>query len=412
MALHRLAFLLLALILLFTLACDSDSEEEDYYDMSGPGEVEDDDDDTGGTDDDDAVDDDAVDDDAADDDATDDDDVIDGCITGDFEPAWGMLHSHSLYSDGKGTPREAYTWARDQGKLDFFALTDHLEILHIPIPPDKFEKLLPLADEFNDPGNYVAMAGFEYSLGIDLAATAQAGQFVFSAHNNVFFVDTLFPMITFDYRMFYEDLLACETCLAQFNHPGWEGQTNWDGFEYYPEVDKQMHLIEMSTWNYDPWEELFQCLDQGWHVSPTWNQDNHNKEWGTEDDHRTGAWVSELTREGFRQVMVQHRTFSTLDKTATIRMMADDVCWMGSELTGTLQASIFVEVFDSDYEDGFTVIELYGKGMELLAEFDCPGGPECTATGYANLVDDGYVIARAEQLDGDELISAPIWFSK
>lgn len=38
---------------------------------------------------------------------------------------FGNLHSHSRYSDGTGTPRQAFIYARDVAKVDFLALTEH-----------------------------------------------------------------------------------------------------------------------------------------------------------------------------------------------------------------------------------------------------------------------------------------------
>lgn len=37
---------------------------------------------------------------------------------------FGNLHSHSSYSDGSGTPREAFIYARDTAKIHFLALTE------------------------------------------------------------------------------------------------------------------------------------------------------------------------------------------------------------------------------------------------------------------------------------------------
>jgi len=37
----------------------------------------------------------------------------------------GNLHSHTGYSDGSGTPAEAYEHARDVARLDFLAVTEH-----------------------------------------------------------------------------------------------------------------------------------------------------------------------------------------------------------------------------------------------------------------------------------------------
>ena len=41
-----------------------------------------------------------------------------------FKTYFGLLHGHTMISDGSGTPEEAYKMAKDAG-LDFFALTEH-----------------------------------------------------------------------------------------------------------------------------------------------------------------------------------------------------------------------------------------------------------------------------------------------
>lgn len=41
---------------------------------------------------------------------------------------WGDIHAHSTQSDGSGTFRDNYKFARDVAKLDFAALTDHSEM--------------------------------------------------------------------------------------------------------------------------------------------------------------------------------------------------------------------------------------------------------------------------------------------
>ncbi len=38
---------------------------------------------------------------------------------------FGNLHSHTSFSDGSGTPAQAYKRARDVARLDFLAITEH-----------------------------------------------------------------------------------------------------------------------------------------------------------------------------------------------------------------------------------------------------------------------------------------------
>jgi len=392
------------LLFALPLACDDDDDDDDDDDNDT---TTDDDDDNDNDDNDDDDNDDDNNDTAADDDDDDDDDTVlpEGCIAGDFSVYFGMLHSHSAFSDGRGTPRTAYEHARDEGDLDVFALTDHLELLYLPIPPDKWERLHDIADEFYEPGSYVSLVGFEYSSAFDLPT------FVSSGHINVFFSDEMFPIIMLDYHYFYELLLQCPDCLAQFNHPGYGGQTNWDNFEYDPDMDSQINQIELSTWHLDAWPFLFEALDKGWRLSPTWNQDNHDGGWGTEDDHRTGLWLSDLTRESVRDCLRDRRTFSTLDKNASLRFQTAEGCWMGSDLSGTTLATLLVEAVDPDEGDGFASLELWGNGEQLLLDFDCAGNQICELEDTLTLSGAGdYVLVRAVQEDGDLLVSAPIWF--
>ncbi len=334
-----------------------------------------------------------------------DDAICEGCILGDFSAYHGMFHSHTSFSDGIGMPREAYVHARDEGDLDVFALTDHLEQLYLPPPVDKWQRLHAAADEFYVPGSYVTLVGYEYGSGFELP------WFISTGHANVFFIDYLLPIVTLDYHIFYEQLLDCPDCLAQMNHPGREIKPEWDGFAYVPEVDPKINQIELSPGYPEGWNSLFMALDQGWHLSPTWNQDNHTCNWGTADDHRTGLWLDELTREAVRRCFHDRRTFSTLDKNAYVKLATSEGCWMGSILENCASATLVIEAFDPDDGDGFETIELWGPGQERLREIPCDGLTWCVWEIDWTVEEAGYVLMNAIQADGDLLVSAPIWFN-
>src|SRR3954468_6308133 len=94
---------------------------------------------------------------------------------------FGNLHSHTSYSDGSGTPDQAYTRARDVAKLDFLAITEHnhraaedgaaadrhdgLLIGKNPalyVGPNE-TALIPTANRFNNDGHFIAIYGQEFS---------------------------------------------------------------------------------------------------------------------------------------------------------------------------------------------------------------------------------------------------------
>ena len=72
------------------------------------------------------------------------------------------MHAHSELSDGTGSPYEAYETARDAG-LNYFALTDHGELLAIWPWERKWDKLVDAANENNVEGSFVSLWGFEWS---------------------------------------------------------------------------------------------------------------------------------------------------------------------------------------------------------------------------------------------------------
>ncbi|HPY19484.1 MAG TPA: DUF3604 domain-containing protein [Polyangiaceae bacterium] len=321
-----------------------------------------------------------------------------GCLVGDYQPYFGNLHAHTSYSDGKGLPSEAFAHARQQAGLDVQVITDHLEQLYWPNPSGRWDKCRQQADDAYEPGAFVALCGFEYGSGFHGIKS--------TGHNNVFFSDKLFPMVQLDFRDFYKTLVACANCIGQFNHPGDESEQTWSGFEYHADADDRIQFFEFNGAG-DVWNLYFAALDKGWHVSAVMNQDNHSADWGTKNDNRSGLWMPELTREGLRDTMLARRTFMTRDRNATLRLMAENQCWMGSVLQGVSSIDVFVEAKDADAGEGYATLELYGPGKTLLGKKDCQAASVCTMEQSISAV--AYVLARATQVDGDELLSAPIW---
>lgn len=330
---------------------------------------------------------------------------VQGCIEGTFAPYRGVLHAHTGYSDGELTPAEAFAYGRDQGGLDILLITDHLEMLYLWFPEEeKWEKCRQQADAAYEPGRFLADCGYEYGSG-----ASSLIPWVSTGHNNVFFHDSLMPIIQLDFHDFFRSLVQCSSCVGQFNHPGSNEGEHWNHFEYFPDVDEKMNLFEFNS---DPaWELFFQALDAGWHVSPTYNQDNHSADWGTRDERRSGLFLTELTREALHDAMRNRRSFMSEDKNAFIQMTAYEKCWMGSILTGEMPEwiSVQVEARDPDPGDGWAVLEIFGPGMELLRSFDCGGRETCSAAFTFDTGAATYFVARAVQADGHRLVAAPLW---
>jgi hypothetical protein len=78
---------------------------------------------------------------------------------------WADLHGHSAQSDGTGTPDDYYAYARDVAGLDAAALTDHDHwgMLFLDTHPALWEENRAAAERFDEPGRFVAIAGYEWT---------------------------------------------------------------------------------------------------------------------------------------------------------------------------------------------------------------------------------------------------------
>ncbi|MFT7667560.1 MAG: hypothetical protein ACI8X5_000239 [Planctomycetota bacterium] len=78
---------------------------------------------------------------------------------------WADLHGHSNYSDGTGTPRQFYEYARDVSALDVVVLTDHdhFGVRFMDATPEIWDEIKEEFQRINDPGNFVALLGYEWT---------------------------------------------------------------------------------------------------------------------------------------------------------------------------------------------------------------------------------------------------------
>jgi hypothetical protein len=78
---------------------------------------------------------------------------------------WGDLHGHSQLSDGTGTARDYFIYARDVARLDVIALTDHDHWGPRPLDqaPEAQAEILDNARSFHQPGRFVTLPGYEWT---------------------------------------------------------------------------------------------------------------------------------------------------------------------------------------------------------------------------------------------------------
>lgn len=260
---------------------------------------------------------------------------------GNMKIYFGDLHSHSLYSDGWGTPLEAYQTARARG-LEFFALTEHGFML----TQDEWTSLQAIADSVTVNGQFIGIRGFEYT--------------GYKGHLNVFNTDTFVHRNDPQYDTqaeFYNWLLSQPNVIAQFNHPSAVNPPdfNFNNFAYNPPLDHKIVLQELRSTT-----EFFRSLNNGWHLGSVGNSDAHVKDWGAR---RMGIVAPNLTRSEVFNALAARRTFfASPNYPGLAVVMQANGYWMGSAVPNTTQLNFNIHVHDPS-PDGKTLrLKLYENG--------------------------------------------------
>lgn len=366
---------------------------------------------------------------------------------------FGTLHAHTSYSDGSGTPAEAYRMARDAG-LDFIALTEHNHdgaegsdrrgIASMPqLYAGQATSLLETANRLNSPGSFVTIYGQEVS-------TISAGN-----HINIFGVNSVVdenvvpngdvPALL-AWAQTHSDTMGMFP-LLQFNHPHNPerhpedyGRDDFAAADWVRSVDPFVELIEVL--NAPALKDgrghrahakegyYLAYLNLGFHLGPSVGHDNHFKNWGVSTDARIGVVASALTREAIMTALRGRRTYATEDRNLKVIFrsgsnFAGDV--VTAPATGT-ELPLSVDISDADPAESTARYEI-----EVLA--DMPGGDRArrvdtfTLNGNGTRILDGirlqgpgqFVLLRITQANAnqgdaehreqeDRVWTAPIWF--
>lgn len=301
---------------------------------------------------------------------------------------FGNLHSHTSYSDGSGTPAEAYAMARAAG-LDFFAITEHnhrhaedgaksrkdgkLIATDPQLYSGKPSSLIETADRLNKPGEFVTLYGQEIS-------TISSGN-----HMNLFQVGEVVDDMAIhngnvpellSWMAAHPDSFGM-TPLLQFNHPNNPsnspkdyGRDDFAPADWVRSVDPFVELIEVLNAPALTKGEGFRAearegyyleyLNLGFHLAPSVGQDNHWKNWGLSTDARIGVVADSLTRESLMTALRARHAFASDDKNLKVIFRS------GESLAGDIIAPpaqgatlpLTVEITDPDEPDATYRIEV------------------------------------------------------
>lgn len=341
-----------------------------------------------------------------------------------YNTYFGMLHSHTNYSDGQGTPEEAYAMAK--ANADFFAVTEHGYLLDgeknaALLNADGTEKncskiskewksLHDIADKYNEDGKFAAIAGYE------MTWNKKTGGY---GHINTFNTSG-FEARTHSYenlKKYYHDISKLPNSISQFNHPG----TQFGDFEDFnyrtEEIDNAVNLIEVgngedpirSRLYYTSYDYYTRALDKGWHLAPVNNQDNHKGNWIKSNDARTVILAPSLSRTELYKALKSMRVYSTEDKNLKINFTVNNKI-MGSKLDNPSFLNFAVNVNDPDKTDKIRSISVIVNGGKTAKSKRFNSNK--VSWNFSLDPKYSYYYLKIVEKDKDIAVTAPIWTGK
>lgn len=337
-----------------------------------------------------------------------------------FNFYFGQLHSHTNLSDGTGSIDNAFEFARDSARADFFAVTDHSnwfdnekDLMNESITAvsqsnsDKWKTINTKAVEYSRDGSFVGIPGYEMTWSGGTGGWGHINTF-----NTPWFASRSNSKMNL--QAYYNKIAQWPESINQLNHPGKTFGDFADFGFYSPTVDNVVQLIEVGNGEgpirgsgyFPSYEYYTRALDKGWHLAPSNNQDNHKGNWILANTARTVIVAEALTRDSLYDGIRDLRVYSTEDNNLEIMYKINDQI-MGSQLGRADKLNVSISIVDPDAGDNIAKVELISDG----------GAVSASKTFNSNIVEwnfeldprFSYYYVRVTQADKDIAVTAPIW---
>jgi hypothetical protein len=315
---------------------------------------------------------------------------------------YANLHSHTSYSDGIGTPAEAYAYAREVAEIQVLGLTDHTSQLSATEWTDEQNA----ANANTQDGVFVALYAQEFGNLNDFGHLGIYDSIYRNPNNTENLLGTY---------QFMKDMGA----IGNFNHPSWG--TNFDNLAFYPAYVEQMVGCEVRngfrSGNYEP--QYIQALQNGWHVGPLGNQDNHEGQWGDQGNpnqngaiYLTGVLADTLTKQAILSAFRARRFYAMEIRPPSDRLelsFTANGAPMGSTITSSAYLALAGSARGLSPASLFNRADLFEDGV--IVDYRILLGNSVTWQFDRHLMngESHYYFVRARQVDGDYAWSAPIW---
>ena len=336
---------------------------------------------------------------------------------------WADLHGHTGLTDGTGTAKDYFRYARDVAGLDVVALTDHDHwgMQPLAVHPELWEEIRRETELFHRPGEFVTLLGYEWTSWIH-------------GHRHVlYFSDNgrIFSSVDETYEspvQLWEALRGTGALTFAHHSAGGPIATNWE-IPPDPELEPVTEIVSVHGSSeapdspaviYSPVAGNFvrDVLDRGYVLGFVGSGDGHDGHPGLARLNAASGGLAailsqDLSREAVKDAMKSRRVYatngprillevalasqpmgSTVDLRALSRLPVEDQV-MNVMVTGTssLQRLDFV------------------RSGEVVHAVDCAASLVCSADfPVRDLAAGEYLYLRAIQGDGGAAWSSPYYF--
>lgn len=345
----------------------------------------------------------------------------------------GTTHNHTNIShDGAGSPEAAVNAGKKYG-YDFFAFSDHSH----DIDPtntetverdgmqereggDDWQLTKDLATKYTDDGEYVVFPAFE------MTSTTWGHSNIFGSEN---FIDRNINGKQYqDLNQYYAWVMTYDDIVGQFNHPDMSNNAFNNFKPYNKEVDKLFTMLEVGNGSghyayANAEKKFFSVLDLGWHVAPTYGEDNHEGTWG-QTMARTVIVADDLSQASLMHSMRNMRVYMVEDPNFKLDVLANGY-YMGStvdskELKFKISGSDLIaedrtmseyDYLAADYksDDRVEKVELITNGGVVVDSYSPMTKDFTWEPSYNVAGGQQWFVVRVTQADGERMYSAPIW---
>lgn len=190
---------------------------------------------------------------------------------------YGIPHAHTIFSTGKGTPYDAYEYAKSRG-IDFLCITDHNSYLTKDIlvshrSISRWSAASAMTDKFKKKSeSFLPLLGFE-------TKSYPFGDF------NIINSKTFFTGILKDLRLLVLWMINNPNSVVTINHP----HKNILFLDYNELLNKLITSIEVGNGlfpsKYTRHDKYYYALlDKGWKLGAINSQDNHKINFGDSEN--------------------------------------------------------------------------------------------------------------------------------